>query len=48
MMIADLLEQNKMLVVSNARITKALEDKSGEDENIINQPEKKWFQFWKK
>lgn len=48
MMIADLLEQNKMLVVSNARITKALEDKSGEDENIINQPEKRWFQFWKK
>lgn len=51
LMIADLLEQNKMLVISNARITKALEDKSGEAEEVIetpDKPEKKRFWFWRK
>lgn len=50
LMIADLLEQNKVLTYSNARITKALEDKTGEDQSIMDpgDPPKKWFQFWKK
>lgn len=51
LMIADLLEQNKMLVISNARITKALEDKSGEAEEVIetpDKPNKKRFWFWRK